>query len=246
MKTLFSTTGLARLSARRPWLVIVAWLIIVGVAGGALTPLLKTTTDVTFTNQPESAKGSDLIKQRLRTDEPLTETVIVRSANATVDDASFQTKVTQIAADLSTKPYVSGTADYYSLKDQAPDAANGMVSADRHTTLVQVTLTGTIDKADDYAEQYLAAVEAERTAGFAVYPVGSVSANHEFNTIAADDLKIAEYVGLPITLLILIVLFGAMVAAGVPIILAMVSISVATGVAALISQFSDLSFFVTA
>ena len=115
MKTGFSTVGLARLSARRPWLVIVGWLAIVIVAGVALTPLLRTTTDANFTNKPESAKGSDLIEQRLRKDEPLTETVIVRSANATVDDAAFQSKMNQIATDLSARDYVVSTTDYYSV-----------------------------------------------------------------------------------------------------------------------------------
>ena len=101
MKKLFSTTGLARMSARRPWLVIIAWLVIVGIAGG-LTPLLKTTTDATFTNKPESAKGNDLIEQRLRKDEPLTETVVIRAANVTVDDPAFRAKVSQLTSDLST------------------------------------------------------------------------------------------------------------------------------------------------
>jgi uncharacterized membrane protein YdfJ with MMPL/SSD domain len=226
--------------------VIGGWLVVVIVAGAALTPLLRTTTDANFTNKPESAKGNDLIEQRLRKDEPLTETVIVRSANATVDDAAFQSKMCQIAADLSTKDYVVSTTDYYSVAQSAtPDAANGMVSADRHTALMQVTLKGKIDDADDYADAYLATVQGERGDGFDVYSVGSASGNHEFNTIAEDDLKIAEYFGLPITLLILIVVFGAMVAAGVPLILALVSITVATGLAGVISQASELSFFVT-
>ena len=78
-----------------------------------------------------------------------------------------------------------------------------------------------------------------------VIPVGDVSINHAFNTISEEDLIQGETFGILAALLILIVVFGSLVAAGVPILLSIVSIAVATGLAALYGRVADLSFFVT-
>ena len=58
-----------------------------------------------------------------------------------------------------------------------------------------------------------------------------------FNTIAEEDLQKAEVLGIPAALIILVVVFGALVAAGVPIVLAIVAIAVAFGLAAFIGRF---------
>ena len=106
-------------------------------------------------------------------------------------------------------------------------------------------LSGDLENVTDHADDYLTAIEANRTDGFEVYSVGDLSINEEFNTIVEEDLISAEIIGLPITLIILVIVFGAMIAAGVPLVLALMSIIIATGLAALVSQFAELSFFVT-
>ena len=105
MKSFFSTEGLARRSARHPWRVIAAWvtiLVLAGIAGN----FMNTTTEATFTNQPESVKGTNLIDERLDTQEEFSETVIVRSSTLTVDDPAFRERVEQIAGDLTAMPEV--------------------------------------------------------------------------------------------------------------------------------------------
>ena len=90
--SIFSTAGLARISAQRPWRVVGLWLVILVLAivstASSLNDVLTTESD--FLNKPESVRGFDLLEKRLNFDNPLTETVIVTSTNATVDDAAFQ------------------------------------------------------------------------------------------------------------------------------------------------------------
>src|SRR5262245_37792170 len=94
--SVFSTAGLARLSARYPWRVVGIWLVVLALAivstASSLSDAL--TTEAKFLNKPESVRGFDLLKERLGFDDPLTETFILTSNDKTVDDPAFQQVVT--------------------------------------------------------------------------------------------------------------------------------------------------------
>jgi len=212
------------------------------------------TTEVKFLNSPESVKGFDLLKQRLGLDKPITETVIVTSDTLTVDDPAFQAVVQQTTDELrkltgliDTSP--AGLFNYFEAKAApAPDAATRaeqLVSPDRKTTLIPVTFTVNVDDAAAHYDEFHAAVTAHEGNGIRTLTVGDISINEEFNAIAEEDLRKAEGFGIPAALLILVVVFGALVAAGVPIILALFSIAVAFGLTALVGRVWDLSFFIT-
>ena len=239
-----STAGLAGFSARHPWRVLCAWLIVL-VAGIVLASGLADvlTSEANLTATPDSIVGSDLLKERLRAnhDEPLTETVIVTSERLTIDDARFKQTVEQTTADLAALGgIVASASNYYQLQD------GSLVSADKHTTLIPVTLAGSADDADSHADDYMAAVSAHRdpAAGINVLTIGATTVNHTSNTIAQEDLPRGELIGVGVGLLILIVVLGALVAAGLPILLGVVSIVVAFGLAALVGRTIDLSIFV--
>ncbi len=245
---MFSTAGLARVSARRPWLIVGIWILLLLLAVGAGTGLGDAlTTDSTFSNRPESIRGDDLLAQRMRggEDRPVTETVLVRSETLTVDDAAFQAVVEQTAADLRAAPdVVSGVYTYYDAAAAGSEEAVGLVSADRHTALVAVTLVGDIEAAADNAEAYLDIIKAQGQDGIQVLTVGDISGGEEFTRLAEDDLVKGEGLGLVAALIILVIVFGALVAAGVPIVLAIVSIITAMGMTAVLGRAMDLSFFI--
>lgn len=246
MTSWFSTEGLARVSARHPWRVVGLWLVILAlgvVAASGLGNALS--TDANFTNKPESVKGSDLLDARFNNSTPVTETVIIRSSTATVDDPSFEQAVKQDASKLaSLKGVVTSVTNYYDLKAINSPQANQMVSADGHTTIMQVALGTDLTVANSNAGEYMRAVKGLSKDGFEVLTVGSVSSNHEFNSISSKDLATAEVFALPLTILILIVVFGALIAASVPLILSIASIIVALGLTALIGHVMKLSFYV--
>jgi RND superfamily putative drug exporter len=241
----FSTEGLARRSAGHPWRVVVAWVVVLVLAGVAIG-FMNTTTEANFTNEPESVRATNLIEQKLRVDEPLTETVIVRSESLTIDDPAFRARVEQISQDLAGMPQVvESVLDYYQATAAGMPNAAGFVSDDRRSAIIQIQLAGDLDGVSKHAGEYVDAIEAHRTDGFEVYSIGDLTVNEEFNTIVEEDLLAAEVVGLPITLIILVIVFGALIAAGIPLALALMAILISTGLAALISQIAELSFFVT-
>ncbi|MEA2596992.1 MAG: putative drug exporter of the superfamily, partial [Thermomicrobiales bacterium] len=240
----FSTTGLARSSARRPWLVVAAWvaLLVLAVAVQAAWPA-DTTTDVGLLNNPEAQQGWDLLEAHgIRAERGGTETLIVRSATLTVDDPAFRATV-QRATDAfrADTDVVAGVVNYYELGAQDPETAAGLVSADRKTTIIPVTLVGSLDDAIGHGADVLALVHTLQDAApdFTVLSVGDGSLNEEVNSLAEADIARGESIGIGVALLILIVLFGALVAAFVPLILAVLSIVIAFGVAAVVSQFSE-------
>ena len=111
---------------------------------------------------------------------------------------------------------------------------------------MRLTLTGDFDQALKNVEPVLDIVrEADSEDGFSMLIVGDTSISHEQNELAESDLRQGERIGLPVALIILMVLFGTIVAALMPVGLSIVCIIVAFGITALIGQAFDLIFFVT-
>ncbi|HEU5424822.1 MAG TPA: MMPL family transporter [Nitrolancea sp.] len=246
MRALLSTAGLARASARHPWRVLGIWLIVLVLAGVSASGLGKAlTTDANFTGTPESKKGAELIEQRLTGATAMTESIVVRSDTATVDDPAFKATVDHLAANLAgLDGLIESAPNYYQLQAAGVPSAAQLISKDRHAMLIPVTFAGTHEAVTNRGDAYLDAVHQAESADVQVLTVGDISANKEFNDIASKDLAKAEQLSLPITLVILVLVFGALVAAGVPLVLAITSIVVAVGLTALVGRVMDLSFYV--
>lgn len=239
-----SARSIARASARHPWRVLSLWLLALILAAAAMTSLRLDST-ANFTNKPESVRGRELLLQRFHSDNPAIETLIIRSQTATVDDPAFQAAVQEIVHRLTERPYlVDAVITYYHLKALGHPTAESMVSPDRHAMLVRVQMAGTVEQLSGHAEEYEALVRELARPGFQVLSLGSITVHHEFNQVAESDLRRGEAIGLPIALLVLVIVFGALVAAGVPVILSIVSIIIALGLTAIIGRFVDLSLYV--
>ncbi len=240
--SLLSTSGISRASALHPWRTMLLWLVLLVLAGMSASSLNDAlTTEGSFLNNPESKKGADLLEERLRGKSPVTETVIVRTDAATVDDAAFQEVVESIAAELRSQPdMIQSVATWYDTNDPA------MLSADRQATLLFVAMQGDQAEAEDRAADYRAALDhaASSAAGYDVLSVGDVTLADEFNTISEEDLARGEKFGLLVAVVILIAVLGTLVAAGLPIIIGFTSIFVAVGMAAIVGRMMDLSFFI--
>ncbi len=116
-----------------------------------------------------------------------------------------------------------------------------LVSGDRRATLIPVGLQGDCEEG---ADKLIAIVEAADRAPFDVTISGECSFDRDLNLILDNDLKTGElYFGLPAALLILVLVFGALVAAVVPLVVAFFSIGIALGLAAIFSQALELSVF---
>ena len=247
MQSLLSPAGLARACARRPWMVIGAWVLALALAGVAAVGWLggSLTSEFGLANDPESVRGQELLDARMPGANPVSETVVVRSETATVDAPAFRSVVERITADLAATPgAIASATNYYQAEAAGLPSAAQLVSADRHATLIPVAFAGGFDEGQAAYEAYREALGPSEADGFRILTVGDLSLDEQFAATAESDLQAAEGIGLPVALLILVVVFGALVAAGVPVVLALISLGVAVGLTAVVGRLFELSFFV--
>ncbi|HEU5476302.1 MAG TPA: MMPL family transporter [Gaiellaceae bacterium] len=160
------------------------------------------------------------------------ESVLVQSTSQTVGDPAFRATVSDVVRTVTALPQVR--------RVRSPLAAgnSGQLSKDRRSALVQFDIAGEQDKADKKIQPVLDAVDGAqaRHRGFTVAEFGFASSTHELNDTMNSDFKRAEYSSVPVTLVILIVAFGALVAAGLPVLLAFSGVLATIGLSAAASH----------
>ena len=121
---------------------------------------------------------------------------------------------------------------YYDTGDQ------GMVSEDGHVVLAQVVVTGDSEDAEDKIEAILDTVYAANAedSGFEISMVGSSSLVHELLKIDEEDFASMILITMVLALSLMLIAFRGVVAAFIPLVLAIGSIFTALGIAALLSQ----------
>jgi uncharacterized membrane protein YdfJ with MMPL/SSD domain len=212
-------------AARRPRLTITLWLLLVVacVVGGMAAGTKQLTNDQTGVG--ESARANSLIAAaHLR--RPAQENILVRSANA----ATTRSAVAALQTSLRAVPRAGSI--------RRPSDTPALSKAGGRTALVQVTLRGDPDKAGDHVDGVQRAVArvAARHPHARLQEAGDGTFDKAFNTYAGTDLAHAELISLPITLLILVLAFGALVAASVPLLLGVTSVVAALGAKGLVSH----------
>ncbi len=240
----FLPESLANASAGRPLLTFGIWLVLGIVALLISTQLLgsATTTELRLSGGIESERARSLVQSRLGSPGSITEIVVIQSETLTVDDPAFQQKVAAVSGDLIAlgPDVVAGGLNYWLTGDES------LVSADRRTTIMPVNVAGDLEQAIENVEEVVHVTsEADRTGGFRVLVGGEASIAWERAELAESDLQKGERFGIPVALIILLIIFGSAVAAALPIGLAIVSIGVSLGIASLVGQAFELSFFVT-
>jgi uncharacterized membrane protein YdfJ with MMPL/SSD domain len=234
-----STQAIAAANARHPWWTIGAWIAVVTLAVVAIMMLLggSLTTEGAPTNNPESERAEDARLVAFPSDPSTTVTdiVVIRSDRYTVDSSQFEAFVRDFVDD----PEITALGDARTYLD---DPGARLVSEDRHATMILLALFD-----DDETEALVEKVEAlnEDDAAFAVSATGEETLDYDFDLLSQEDLKEGELqFGLPAALIILLLVFGAVVAGLVPLLMAIVSIVVALGLTALLAQPFELSVFV--
>jgi RND superfamily putative drug exporter len=168
--------------------------------------------------------------------QPIGDSILIQSTSKTPSDPAFRAAIDDVSYTLANLKSVKRV---HSPFERGND---GLISADRHTALVTVELRTTdADKAevlDAPVQKALAGIAAEHKA-FTIEEFG-VNAETELNGAVQDDLKKAGEFSLPITLGILLIAFGAIVAAGLPLLLALTAVFTTMGLLAIPSQFIPL------
>jgi uncharacterized membrane protein YdfJ with MMPL/SSD domain len=177
------------------------------------------------------SRRAEQILDRANFNIPARESVLVQSRTATADDSAFVAAVSSVARSLSQQPNVANIVSPMT----RPRA--GLVSADRHSTLIQFDVKGDADEAANKIAPILETIDRVQTENpaFVVEEFGVASANYEIEQRFDHEMSRAEVTSLPVTLAILVVAFGALVAAGLPVLLAFSAVLAATGLNSLAS-----------
>jgi len=230
------TGAIAKAAARHPWRIVGLWVALVAVAYFAASTMSLTASPDTAGT--ESTKAAQLIEQRLRAQTQPEEFIIVESESLTADAPEYGAFVDGLVGDLRALDEVTGVGSYR-------DGDQGLVSADGRTVLIPVTLAGDMADAADTALPVVELVNnADASGRFRVTTVGFGSVEGEMTTLLEETLQQGEMVGIVVALVILLIVFGAAVAAGLPIVIALLSIFVAVGATALVSNIMEMSNFV--
>ena len=220
-----------RWSAQNRKKAIVGWLLFVILAvfiGGSIGT--KTLDDVDDNGIGESGRADTAVSQNFP--DKASESVMVQNKNASAGDPEFKAVVADVEASLRDAKGVRNVSSPYG------DGNQGQLSEDRHSALITFELPDKDGQAEDLVEGTLAKVSKldRQHAGYTIEEFGDASADRALSKAFADDFQRAEITSLPITLIILILAFGALLAAFVPLLLAVTAVAAAIGLLGPISQ----------
>jgi uncharacterized membrane protein YdfJ with MMPL/SSD domain len=219
----------ARWSATHRKLAIFGWLafVVVALVIGGSTGTKQLTAAEAMSG--ESGRAEAALEQAHLA--PDGEVVFIHSAKLTEGDPAFAAAVDEATTKLEALPSVRRVS--------SPASGGGQVSEDGHSALVEFQIPGDEDQAKERVDASLAVTAAVQKANpdVQVEQFGEASANKAVESAFENDLHKAERTSLPVTLLILLLAFGALVAALVPLLIATSAVFATMGLLGLLSQF---------
>ena len=201
----------------------IAFVVVAVVTGGAIGTKQIDQRDA---NVGQAHRADEILKQAGFQADPQTEIVLVQSTTATIHDRAFRADRRGCDRD--------GRAVLRALREPALAARGrkaGQVSADGHTAMVEFDMRGK----EAVAEKRIGPITnatgkiTARHPGFFVGEAGSISSGKALNDAFNSQLAKAGERSVPLTLLILLLVFGALVAAGLPLLLALSAVAATLG-----------------
>ncbi|WP_033310029.1 MMPL family transporter [Streptomyces iakyrus] len=221
------TVRVARWSARHPCRAIVGWLVFVVLCLGAGSAVGINSAKTADYRVGEAGRAETLAAEA-RLERRSAEQVLISSrSGGALDQGTARAAAEDLTDRMRRLPEVAGVAD-------------PLLSGDRRTLMVEVTLKGEERDAKDKVDALLAQTAAVQKShpGLLLEETGSPSVSKGVDQQRSDDLALSEAITLPVTLLTLLVVFGSVTMAGVPLLLALSSIAAAVGLSMVVSHVS--------
>jgi RND superfamily putative drug exporter len=241
------TVRVASWSARHRWPVLGLWFVLtIGLFVGSLAAGGTNTQGAVTQNQRakfEAARAYDLFNASGTSDPSQSVYVLVSDSSGTLADPAFTAAVTDAVTRLralrSTVDGVDGPTFAQVLDPLTAPGQAGLVSPDRTTVRIVATAMGDGDVITQRLAPVGPAIDALRAANpaLAVHGLSNTLANEQISHVVNADLDGSLKLTIPLTFAILLVAFGALVAAAIPLVLAITALLGAFGVLGLYSQF---------
>ncbi|MCX5527235.1 MMPL family transporter [Streptomyces bobili] len=222
-------------SARHRWTAVGIWVLFVVLAVG-----LGSAAGQVKVKDSDQLKGETHTAAKIIEDagieEPASETVLVQAKDGKLKstDAEFREAVEAVITAVEGTGKVSEVTSPYDTQT---------ISKDGHSALVQFDVRGESDTAGERIEPVLKAVEGvqKEHEALRIEEIGGASMMKTFDDAFGDDFKKAEYSAVPVALGILLIAFGALVAALLPVLLAVTAIMATTGLMGIVSHVMPMS-----
>ena len=174
--------------------------------------------------------------------QPAGESVLIQNPQLKAGSPAFRAVVKSVIDGVTPLPAVAKVESPFDVEDNS-----GLISDDQHSVLVPVEIKGLSDDASDKVDPIVDRV-AELQKANPDFTIGSFgeSTNKAVYAAFMDDLLKAGAFSVPLTLIILLVAFGALVAAGIPLLLGLTAVLATMGLVAMISQALPMSESVSA
>ena len=224
------TGRIASWSAAHRWWVIAASALVVVLAIFLMSSIETKTLD--YNGEGDSAIGADLVNDRFQFNSAPTEQLVFSNPSLDAQDPRFQSTVAGLVERLRSLPEVASVASYYDTDDTS------MLSEDGHVVLAQVVIEGDDSEAEENIDTILDTVRAgeANTSGFEIVMAGDTSIQKQVEKIDEEDFQSMILVTMVLALALMLIAFRALVAAVLPLVLAVGSIFAALGVASVVSQ----------
>jgi putative drug exporter of the RND superfamily len=243
----------ARASSRHPGRTLVLWLLVLvaGMASAATLLGPSLTTDFDFTNTPEAKRAQRILEERGLEEDVITETFVLAAGEAgAAEDPAFAERVNGFIDDLQAlgpDVFQALPAAYPMPAEAAADprvAALGPIpSEDGSAVLFTGVYVGDLDEATEHFPDVEAARAAASGDGVEAHLLGQVSSSEDFKKISEEDLRFGESIGVLAAIIVLIVVFGSLVAGLTPIVMGIFAIVVTLGVVGVLGLMWKFSFF---
>ncbi len=218
-----------RWSARHKKTAIFGWLafVVIALALGSMTGTKEPTDAQSYDGE---SKRAETIVENAGFSKDAGEMVLVQSKVLTAKDSSFRATVKDVEKAVAGQSVVTNIV--------SPYGKGGQVSADGHSALVTFDIKGDPDTAPDRIQPVIDAVDKAGAAhrDLTVAQFGDASVTKELTDSQAADQSRSQMISLSVTLLILLITFGALLAAAVPLILALTAVAGTAGLAGVASQ----------
>jgi RND superfamily putative drug exporter len=182
----------------------------------------------------ESAEAFTILREKFPRGNEAIEQLLISHANLSVTDADYQAVAERLFDDLLALPQIKSVSSVYD------SGAPGHVSADGHVLRTDVAIDRRVALGEHRADAILEAVadarDANSDAGYSIAIAGNLTTNREVSELIDEDFGQIMIVSLSLGLIILLLAFRALIAASIPLLLAVGAITIANGLAAVISQ----------
>ncbi|HEY91062.1 MAG TPA: MMPL family transporter [Dehalococcoidia bacterium] len=218
--------------------VIVIWIVMLAVGAVFAPGIMSHLKAGGFAEtDSEAATGSRILEEELGLS-PSSLAIVFYSETLTVDEPRFEQQVNTALADITGIPQIREVITFFNSRNPR------MVSADRHTTYASIGMNVDLDEARAIMPEFMSNLHYDNLEQVKMLVTGQPAVYYDIESISTSDLTKAEMYAFPLCLVVLVLAFGTLVAAGLPLVMGGVSLVITIGMLSLLSRVTDMSMYV--